>query len=121
MITLKSHGFKYSRPDANYYFDVSYFVNPWREEPIRQQKDPTRRRKMILRHMQLQSKCEDFVNSTTMLLRTVNKLFPDENIKVAFCCSAGEYRSPAIVELVGDELKKLKIPFAIEHSKESKL
>lgn len=121
MITMMSWGHKYGQPPANYKFDVSYFVNPWREEAIRQQKDPTRRRKMILRQMQMQSKCEEFVASATMLIRTVNKLFPDENIKIAFCCSAGEYRSPAIVELVGDELKKFKIPFAIEHSKESKL
>ena len=46
MITLKSHGFKYSRPDTNIVFDVSYFVNPWRDETIRNETNPAQRRKV---------------------------------------------------------------------------
>lgn len=121
MITLKSHGFKFSRPEANYYFDVSFFKNPWRDEKIRNEKSKEKRKKLILGAMTTQPSCDAFVDAVSMMLRTIHNEFPDENIQVAFCCSAGEYRSPAIVELVAEELKKFKINTVISHSKNSKV
>jgi len=121
MITISSHGFKYGRPEANYFFDVSYFKNPWRVDKIRFEKDKEKRKKMILEYMEDQKECDSFINVVGLFLKVLNQSFPEENIKVAFCCSAGEYRSPAIAELVAKELKEFKVKTIINHSKESKL
>lgn len=109
MITLISHGNKFGDPRANVKFDVSYFLNPWRDHTIRHEKDPIKRRKKILAFMDDQDAVVAFVARVESLIRFYSTVLPDENIVIAFCCSAGEYRSPAIVEMVSDELTKLKI------------
>jgi RNase adaptor protein for sRNA GlmZ degradation len=121
MITLKSHGFKFSRPHANIIFDVSYFVNPWREKIIRDETDATERRKKVLDFMYEQEGVKQFVQNITQTLVGYNNLFPDENIQVAFCCSAGEYRSPAFVCMIAHELKMLGIEVSVNQSLNSKL
>lgn len=113
MISLKSHGFKYSRPEANVVFDVSYFKNPWREKYIREEKDELKRAKKILAFMKKQDGVENFVKMATDLLIEYDFLFPEEDIRVAFCCSAGEYRSPAMVVMVAELLKRQKVGYKI--------
>lgn len=106
MITIKSHGFKFGRPEANIYFDVSFFKNPWRDERVRDPKLlPNQRRKLVLEFMSKQEGVEEFVSRMVKLLRLYYLLFPTENLIIAFCCSAGEYRSPVIAELVYNGLK----------------
>lgn len=122
MITITSHGFKYGRPDANIYFDVSYFINPWRDLKIRKEQDPEKRYKMILEHMLNQENVENMVRYYSYLLSGYEDSFPGENIRVAFCCSAGEYRSPAIAHLVYNKLKKkYKADVELEEGEFSKM
>lgn len=121
MITIKSHGFKFSRPEANIVFDVSYFVNPWREEKIRNEVNPMIRKNLILDFMNAQFGVKEFVDSVVSVLTNYDGLFPNENIQVAFCCSAGEYRSPSIAFMVADELNKIGIQTNVIQSQNSKL
>ena len=121
MVILKSHGFKYERPEANYVFDVSFLKNPWRDAEIRNEKDIDKRRTMIIDFMYVQPATLAFVEKISSLIRMLNTFFPHENIVVALCCSAGEYRSPALVDMLGKELKKQGIEHKIMQSKYSKI
>jgi Predicted P-loop-containing kinase len=121
MITLQSFGFKYGRPDANIVFDVSYFINPWRDASIREESEPAFRRKKIFNFMMKQEGVAEFVDKVVSLLSTYENAFKGENFQVAFCCSAGEYRSPAIAELVHMALKEIGINSTLKQSKNSKL
>ncbi len=121
MLTIQSFGFKYGKPEANLILDVSYFVNPWRDESIRNEVDPPSRRKKIFDFMMRQDGVTPFVEHIVNLLSVYDELFPQENIQIAFCCSAGEYRSPSIAEIVHDELKKKGIFSTIKENKNSKI
>ncbi len=121
MITLMSWGHKYGAPPANFKFDVSYFKNPWREKEIRDLQDKGKRKKKIIEFMKNQEGVESIVTHISEVVALYSFLFPNENICVAICCSAGEFRSPAMVELIGQELSKKEIKHAINHSKESLL
>lgn len=116
MITLMSWGHKYGSPPANFKFDVSYFKNPWRDKETRHSD-----KKTIISFMKQQKGVDKFTDNLVQMLVDLNEQFGEEEIKIAICCSAGEYRSPAIVELIGKELSKRKIKYAINHSKESLL
>lgn len=104
MITIKSHGFKFSRPDANFVFDVSYFKNPWRDPDVRSGK------KSAEECMTEQDGFCDVVNSIASVIISYHKLFPEENYQVAVCCSAGEYRSPATARAISRILSQNHIP-----------
>ena len=121
MITLRSFGFKYGKPEANIIMDVSYFKNPWRDESIRHEADTLAKRTKILDYMKAQTGVDEFVSKVSDMLATYNNLFPEENLQVAFCCSAGEYRSPAIVELVRLNLEEKGVICNTKHSETSKL
>ena len=112
-----SWGFKFGQPPANIKFDVSYFTNPWREKSIRYLELGGREK--ILEFMLKQEGVHDFCTKIKDLLIQYDKLFPNENIVVAICCSAGEYRSPAIVELVAKMMPDTNI--IINHSGNSKI
>ena len=120
MITLKSHGFKFSRPEANIVFDVSYFANPWREKDIREEKDAYTRKQRILEFIRKQPGAYEFAQDISTVIQRYYELFPGENIIVALCCSAGEYRSPAMVEMVNLLLSK-NVDRIIKHSENSKI
>ena len=121
MITLRSHGFKFGKPDCNYFFDVSLFKNPWRDDSIRNEADLEKRRNMIMEFMNKQEGCSAFVDKLASLIRLLYVLYPKENLQIALCCSAGEYRSPALVELLSCELSKAGIEHKVEQSKYSKI
>jgi UPF0042 nucleotide-binding protein len=116
-----SWGHKYGNPPANFKFDVSYFKNPWREKEIKDHQDRNERKKKIIEFMKNQEGVETIVVQVSGVIALYDLLFPNENISVAICCSAGEFRSPAIVELIGKELSKRKVKYTINHSKESLL
>ena len=118
-IILKSHGFKYSRPEANYVMDVSFFINPWRDKKIREEQDKDKRKKMIMKFMEDQEGVNNFVTRVSSLLRLLSMMYPDENLQVAICCSAGEYRSPAIVEMISENLGK--VPHTVIQNINSKI
>ena len=119
MITLKSHGHKFSSPECNFKFDVSFFLNPWRDKKIRDEQDKEKRKKLIMKFMEEQEGVGAFVTRVASLLRLLSMMYPDENLQVAICCSAGEYRSPAIVEMISENLGK--VPHTIIHSINSKI
>lgn len=121
MITLKSYGFKFGRPEANIVFDVSYLINPWRNQEIREEEDLELRKDMIMEFMLNQEGVMVLARHISELLSWYNIMFTGENIQVAFCCSAGEYRSPAMVLIVAEELEKKGIEFIIKQSENSKL
>ncbi len=121
MIYLKSHGFKFSRPEANFVFDVSYFKNPWRESEIKEETNPEERTKKIIEFIKKQEGSQEMVDRICSVVILVYLLHPDENIKVALCCSAGEYRSPVMVQLLAEKLIKANVPCSIEQSPDSKL
>ena len=121
MITIQSFGFKYGKPEANIILDVSYFVNPWRDESIRNEVDPPLRRKKIFDFMLKQQGVEPFVSKVVDMLAVYDQLFPQENLQVAFCCSAGEYRSPSIAEIVHDKLKEKGVFSTIKPNSNSKI
>ena len=123
MITLKSHGFKFSRPEANFVFDVSYFANPWRDKGIRECEDAEERKIKVIAFMQDQSGVYSIAKQIAEFIRTMDLLFPNENMQIAICCSAGEYRSPAMVELIEMVLNEMvNIPnFIIKQSENSKI
>ena len=114
-----SWGHKYGTPPANFKFDVSYFKNPWREQEIKDCPDKDERRGKIIEFMKNQEGAESLVAHISGVIALYSTLFPDEHICVAICCSAGEFRSPAIVELIGEKLSKKGVKYAISHSKES--
>ncbi len=120
MITLKSHGFKFNRPEANIMFDVSYFKNPWRQENIREELSREGRNQKVIEFMMKQGGVHDMANAIKNIIMKYNELYPDENIQVAICCSAGEYRSPAMVEIV-KKLLPTGFPIIIKHSENSKI
>lgn len=119
MITLMSWGHKYGNPPANFKFDVSYFKNPWREKEIRNCQDKYEKKKKIIEFMKNQEGVETTVAHISEMIALYGLLFQDEDMRVAICCSAGEFRSPAIVELIGKELSKRKVKYVISPSKES--
>lgn len=121
MITLMSWGNKYGSPPANYKFDVSFFKNPWRDPLIKNEKNVTRRSKMVVDFMKEQEGCITFLEYLSLIIRHLSKEFPDEEIKIALCCSAGEYRSPAMVVILSGMLSKFHVKHNIIKSLESKV
>ena|SRR3990167_6311748 len=116
MIKIISHGFKFCRPEANFVFDVSYLKNPWREKELRNSN-----KKELRKFMLSQQSFHELTNSFTLMIETIHTHFPDENLIFAFCCSAGEYRSPLVAEEVADKLAKRGIKVKVEHSINSKI
>jgi len=108
MIYLLSYGFKFGRPPANFAFDVSYLKNPWREKKLRHGK-----KKEILKFMREQKEFNAIVNLAVIVISAYSKMFPGEKMVFAFCCSASEYRSPAVVEEVSIKLKEKKVAHKI--------
>ena len=121
MITLMSWGNKFGSPPANYKFDVSFFKNPWRDEKIRNEKDATKRKEMIIKFMDNQKGVPAMLSLLYAVCIYLNDEFPDENIAIALCCSAGEYRSPAMVHALSAMLTRRKIEHIIKQSNESKI
>ena len=121
MITLMSYGFKFGRPEANIVFDVSLFKNPWRVEDLKATEKTSKVKKTkIIEFMVKQKGVYQFCQNIADIVKQYDTLFPDENITVALCCSAGEYRSPALVEIVNKLLPK-EIKRKIIQSKNSKI
>lgn len=111
-----AYGFKYGRPSANFIFDVSFLKNPWREKKLQGADKET-----LIKFMRDQKEFEELIDAFVNLICIYNKLWPKENLVFAFCCSAGEYRSPIVVEVLSQELEKLHIPIQVVPNVDSKL
>lgn len=116
MITLIPWGFKFGTPPANFFFDVSYFKNPWREERLRNGS-----KEDILKFMREQKSFNDITGAIARVIAGYAIAFPNENMVFALCCSAGEYRSPVAVIEVSIKLAMLKVAHEIIKSPNSKI
>ena len=108
-----SWGMKYGEPPANFKFDVSYLKNPWREGLSGYEK--------IMMFMEKQEEFKEMLKVFTDIIVCYNGLYPHENLVFAFCCSAGEFRSPAVVDCLGTNLKILGINYQIIQNQYSRL
>jgi len=113
MITLMSWGMKYGEPPANFKFDVSYLKNPWREG--------LKGYGEIMHFMNNQKEFQELLKVFVDTILCYNELYPHENLVFAFCCSAGEFRSPVMVECIGAILKPTGINYQIIQNQYSRL
>jgi len=110
MITLISFGFKYHRPPANNYIDVSFIKNPARQEgwnlfsPID---------KKMADFVRKQEGVEQAVILMANLIEHLGK--EDDDMRFAFGCSAGRHRSPVFVCLLKNELRKRGLEIKVKH------
>jgi UPF0042 nucleotide-binding protein len=121
MITLISQGFKFGRPDANFYFDVSYLANPYRDKKIREEKNLEKRSKLVMEFMEKQPEFNSIVNIITIAITTYNNMFEGEEMIFGICCSAGEFRSPSVVNAISKKLSRVKVNHKVIQSKTSKI
>ena len=111
-----SWGFKYGRPPANFAFDVSFLKNPWREKKLRGADKET-----VLKFMRKQKEFGELINALADVICVYDKLWPKEDLIFAFCCSAGEYRSPIVVEALEQKLAANNITTQIVSNINSKM
>lgn len=108
-IKLMSFGFKYGPPAANYYFDVSFAVNPARQD--RWGMDALVDHEMV-DFVLFQSAVGTFIELVVPLIEHTSRL--DSYQVVAFGCNSGRHRSPIIVNEVASRLVG-KVPMLVEH------
>ena len=108
-IKLMSFGFKCGSPAANYYFDVSFAVNPARQErwgmfgSIDQE---------MIKFVLEQREVKEFIDLLTPLIEHIASL--DSYQIIAFGCSSGRHRSPIIVNEIAARLMH-EIPLEVIH------
>ena len=108
---LKSFGFKYGSPRANYYFDVSFVKNPARQEnwSLDSMADESMRQFIIE-----QEKASEFIERVVPMIEFLNTL--DGGVVVAFGCNAGRHRSVILVEEVALRLKERGVEVYVTHT-----
>lgn len=99
-VTLISFGFKYRRPPANNYIDVSFIRNPAREDGwslfAKIDKDMTS-------FIEEQAYVPDLINNLAKLIHILSKC--DDDVRLALGCSSGRHRSPIMVNILAKRLK----------------
>jgi len=109
-ITLTSFGFKYSRPNANYYFDVGFIKNPARETTWDFFSRPTDEMKDYVLKQEATQKFISYVVPLIIFLAEV-----DQYQIFAFGCNSGRHRSFILVEEVQRKLEKQGIKCKTVH------
>ena len=108
---LKSFGFKYGPPRANYYFDVSFIKNPARQENWDlYSKIDNKMKDFVLS----QKKTKDFMEKIIPVIEMLDTL--DGGVVVAFGCNAGRHRSVILVEEIAKQLEKKGYKINVEHT-----
>jgi len=98
-IILKTFGFKYGIPRANYYFDVSFLKNPARKDEFSFfSKVDDGMRKFIINQPDAMS----FVENVVPLILFLSKV--DQSQIFAIGCNAGQHRSRIVSELISEKL-----------------
>lgn len=110
MITLISFGFKYHRPPANNYIDVSFIKNPARQEGWTLFSKIDEKMIEFVRDQDGVSQALENLVNLIMLLAS-----KDDDTRFAFGCSAGRHRSPIFVMLLATELETRGIKSKIMH------
>lgn len=92
-IEIVTFGFKYGRPNTNYYFDVSFLKNPARDARWTLfSKADAGMREFVLG----QPQCQEFLDAAVRLVRTVCCF--DDDLRVGIGCSSGRHRSRIVAE-----------------------
>lgn len=109
-ITIKTFGFKYGIPRANYYFDVSFLKNPARQKEwgFFSEVDEN-----MIRFVENQSEAKDFVNFIVPLIIFLSKV--DQNQIFAIGCNAGRHRSRIISKMIKKQLEKHGVEVYVKH------
>lgn len=110
MITLISFGFKYHRPPANNYIDVSFIKNPARQEGWTLFSKIDEKMIEFIRDQDGVSQALENLVNLIMLLNG-----KDDDTRFAFGCSAGRHRSPIFVILLETELKVRGYSCKVKH------
>ena len=109
-LTLISFGFKYGAPPANHIFDVSFVANPAREERWGLWSEPDAAMRAFVME---QSGARAFVDAALPLLRVL--VGCDDDVRVAFGCSAGRHRSAILVEEIASRLRAENVDVHVVH------
>lgn len=112
-MTLISFGFKYGRPPANHYFDVSFLKNPAREAGWNLFSEPSDEMRAFV--LGQPAACE-FLDAALPLVRVLAGA--DDDARVALGCSAGRHRSAIVVEELARRLRKEGIAVRVLHREE---
>lgn len=113
-VTLMSFGFKYGRPNSNYYFDVGFIRNPARDSRWDFFSAPTdEMRQYVLEQEDVQT----FLARIEPLLVFLSSI--DQQQVFAFGCNSGRHRSPIIVEELVRRLEHAGIETYVVHRDES--
>lgn len=109
-VTLVSFGFKYGRPPANHVFDVSFLKNPAREASWGLWSTPSDE----MRHWVLaQPAAVEFLEAALPYVRFLART--DDDVRIAFGCSAGRHRSTILVEELARRLRDEGLDVAVYH------
>ena len=109
-VTLISFGFKFGPPAANHVFDVSFLKNPARQEGWSLWSEPgPEMREWVL----AQPGARAFLDSVMPLVRFL--CGTDDDVRIAFGCSAGRHRSAILVEEVAKRLRAEGIQLGVRH------
>jgi len=109
-VTLVSFGFKYGRPPANHVFDVSFLKNPAREASWGLWSSPSEE----MRHWVLaQPAAVEFLAAALPCVRFLAGT--DDDVRIAFGCSAGRHRSTILVEELARRLRAEGLEVAVHH------
>jgi len=102
--------FKYGQPHANYYFDVGFIKNPARDKRwgFFAAVDEEMKEFVLT-----QRTAAGFVQAVLPVLSFLVRV--DQEQIFAFGCNAGRHRSPVIVEVLADRLRKVGINCNVVH------
>jgi UPF0042 nucleotide-binding protein len=111
IVILKSFGFKYGTPRANYYFDVSFIVNPARVSKwgLMALVDDEMRQFVLG-----QDKVSGFIEMVVPLIEFIDTL--DGGLVVAFGCNSGRHRSVIVVDEIARLFKERGRPVNVSHT-----
>lgn len=112
-LTLVTFGFKYGPPNTNYYFDVSFLVNPARQEGWSLFSAPdAEMREFVL----AQPLCRQFLDTATPLIRLL--LECDDDVRVGIGCSSGRHRSVIVAQELARRLETSELTVRTIHREE---
>lgn len=109
-ISLVSFGFKYGRPPANHYFDVSFLKNPARERGWSLFSEPgDEMRRWVLE----QAAAVEFIDRLVPLACFLASA--DDDARIALGCSAGRHRSTILTEELARRLRAEGLEVDVSH------
>ena len=109
-LTLVSFGFKYGRPPANHVFDVSFLKNPAREASWGLWSTPSDEMRLWVL---AQPAAVEFLEAALPYVRFLART--DDDVRIAFGCSAGRHRSTILVEELARRLRDDGLDVAVFH------